>query len=243
MTATKGTDAKLLVDEFDFSADTAGFTVTVAMTEQDCTGLQATAMLYQAILPSTAIEHNGYLRTIGAAGAMEQELKDRLGTGSAYVAALLGTGTAACPAYVLDGTFGSTLNFGAPATGLMTINGAWGKGSGGHRGRRIVEGVLDAVAAGTAYDLGAAGSAGGEAYLFVQDITGTATDAVIKVQSSATEGGTYADEATFTFSAVGGYKAAMTGTINRWLRVNVTDLGGADDFTVVAIVCVDGVTQ
>lgn len=243
MTAKKGTLARLLVDEFDFSGDTAGFTVTVAMAEQENTTLQATAMVYTPILPSMMLEHNGYLSTIGAAGDMEQELKAVLGVGGVYAAVLLGTDVAACPAYVLDGTFGQTLTFAAPATGLLTLNGAWGKGNGGHRGIRIVEATLDAVAAGTAYDLGAAGSAGGEAYLFVQSITGTATGADIDVESSATEGGTYASEGTFTFSAVGSYKISLSGTVNRWLRVNVTDLGGATDFTVVCVVCVDGVTQ
>lgn len=243
MTAIKGTKAKLLVDEFDFSGDTAGFGVTIAIAEQESTGLQAEAMLYQPILPSMKIEHNGYIRAAGEAGDMEQELQARLGVDGALVAALLGTDTAACPAYVLPSTFGQTMNIQAPAQGLLTLNGAWGLGDGGHRGIRIFEGALDATGAETAYDLGAAGSAGGVCYLFVQSITGTATDATVLVESSATEGGTYAEEAEFEFSAVGGYAAAMSGTVNRWVRLNVDDLGGADAFTVVLIVCVKGVTE
>lgn len=243
MTAKKGTLAKLLVDEFDFSSETSGITATVAMSEQECTTLQATASLYAPILPSLKIEQNGYLRAAGSAGDMEQELEARLGVAGVYVAALFGTDAAACPAYVLDNTFNQTMNIQAPATGLITLNGAWGMGAGGSRGIRVFEGVLDATGAQAAVDLGAAGSAGGACYLFVQGIEGTATDAIIDVESASTEGGSYSEEAEFTFDDVGGYKALMTGTVNRWVRLNVEDLGGADELTVVLIVCVDGVTQ
>lgn len=243
MTAIKGTLARLLVDEFDFSGDTAGFTVDTTMGEAECTTLQATAAIYTALLPMMRIEHNGYLSSAGSAGDMEQELKARLGVGGVYVAALLGTDVTACPAYVLDSTFGQTLNLQSPTTGLITINGAWGAGGGGHRGIRIFTGALSATGAQTSVDLGAAGSNGGSAFLFVQSITGTATNAIIDVESSATEGGTYVEEAEFTFSDVGGYAASMSGTVNRWLRLNVEDMGGATAFTVVLIVCVKGVTE
>jgi hypothetical protein len=80
-------------------------------------------------------------------------------------------------------------------------------------------------------------------YVWVQSITGTATNASIKVQSATTEGGTYADEATVTFSAVGDASAAMTGAISQWLRVNVASMGGATSITLAVVACVDGVTQ
>lgn len=243
MSAKKGTLAQVLVDEFDFSGDTAQVTVTVAMTEQECTGLQAEAMAYEPILPSMRIEQNGYIRGAGSAGDFEDELWERFGVAGVIVAALIGTDVDACPAYVLADTFKQTMNIQHPATGLITLNGAWGIGEGGHRGIRVFYGTLDATGAEAAVDLGAAGSAGGRCFLFVQAITGTATDAIIDVESSATEGGTYAEEAEFTFSAVGAYMELMTGTVNRWVRLNVEDLGDADDFTVVLVVCVDGVTQ
>ena len=79
--------------------------------------------------------------------------------------------------------------------------------------------------------------------MFVTTITGSATNAAIKVQSAATEGGSYADEGTFTFSAIGAYAVTLSGTVDRWVRINTTDLGGATSFVVNAIVCVNGVTQ
>lgn len=243
MTAKKGTLARLLIDEFDFSGDTAGFTVTVAMSEQDSTTLQATAMTYEPILPSIKTEHNGYISGVKDAGTLENELHDRLGVAGSYVATLIGTDVAACPAYVVDGTYGNSMKFATPVAGLMTLDGAWGEARGGHRGYRIFSGELTATGAQTSVDLGAAGADGGECYLFVQAVDGTATNAAIKVQSSATEGGTYADEATFDVDGVGSQKATMTGTVNEWVRVNLTDLGGADGITFVMVVCVKGVTE
>lgn len=243
MTAIKGTLARLLVDKFDFSTDTAGLTMTAGNTEGDSTTLQATAMTAEPILPNMKIEHNGYITGVSSAGTLENELNSRLGVAGSYIATLFGTDVAACPAYVLDGTFGANMKMAAPAAGLMTLDGAWGEGRGGHRGYRVFSGVISATGSQTPIDIGAAGSNGGEAYLFVQAITGSATNAVIKIQSATTSGGTYADEATFTFSAAGGFKQLMTGTVNEFLKLNCTSLGGATDFTVVLIACVKGVTE
>ena len=242
MTATKGTNAKLLADEFDFSGDTAGFTVTVGMGEQDATVLTSTAMLYAAILPSMGIEHNGYVQGLAATGQMEGELFARI-TGAHYVTCLLGTSVTGCPAYTIDSSFVRDIKLGAPATGLLTINGSWGRGMGGSRGLRIYTGTLSATGVQTSIDFSSAGSAGGECYLHVTAKTGTMLNTVVLVESSATEGGAYVTEATFTVSALGGFKATMTGTVNRWLRVNLSDLGGATNVTIVVVACVDGVTQ
>jgi len=77
----------------------------------------------------------------------------------------------------------------------------------------------------------------------VQDIGGTATNAAIKVQSdSASNFSGVADEATFTFSAVGAYQATLSGTVGRYVRANVTSLGGADDLTFLMIVALAGVS-
>jgi hypothetical protein len=238
MTAVKGTLSQLLVDEFDFSGDTAAITVTINMAEEDSTTLGATASVYEPILPSMKIEHNGY---IGGDNDIEQELYDLLG-GSSYVAALFGTDAVGCPAYV-HSTFGAQMQLQFPAKGLITLNGAWAMGSGGYRGYRIYSGTISGTGLSAAIDLGSAGSAGGDGFLFIQTITGSASSATIKIQSASTEGGSYADEGTFTFSAVGVQVLAMTGTVNRWLKLSTTSMGGATSFAVTAIGCVDGVTQ
>jgi hypothetical protein len=159
------------------------------------------------------------------------------------VAGIFGTNNTAPPAYVLDATWGQNLTINSPVAELITVTGEWPANDGMRRGRAVYDGDLDATGTTTPRDFGAAGSAGGVALLFVQDIAGTATDADIDIESSATVDGTYASEGTATFSAEGVVAVAMTGTVNRWIRLNVTDLGGADGFTVVAIVCINGVTQ
>lgn len=243
MTANKGANALLLVDEFDFSSDTATFTVTCAMSEGESTTLGATAVTSEPILPSMKIEHNGYISGVGDPGTLENELYSRLGVAGSYVAALLGVDVTACPAYVLDGTFDANIKIQAQTKNLMTLDGAWGMGRGGDRGIRIFIGTISATGAQTPADLGSAGSNGGTAYLFVQAKTGSPSGATIKVQSATSSGGTYADEGTFTFSGLGAYKLALSGTVDRWLRLNCTSLGGATNFTVMAIVCLNGVTQ
>jgi hypothetical protein len=243
MTALKGTQAMLLIDEFNFSGNTSGFGVDVAMSEEECTDLESLASEYEPILPMMTIGQNGYIAELNDDGALEKELNRRLGVAGSHIAALLGIASMGCPGYVLEGTYGSSMTISAPATGLMTLEGAWGKGRGGHRGIRIWTGELSSIGTQAAIDLGSAGSDGGQAFLFVQAITGTATNADVLVESSATEGGAYLTEATFTFSAVGSAKQDMSGTVNQWLRANLSDLGGATAVTFVLIVCVNGVTQ
>lgn len=240
--ATRGTNAKLLIDEFNFSCDTNSLTVTGSVAALDSTGLCATGTTFVAGLTTGGLTHAGYYSGKGA-GYIEQELNARLGTATpVYVAAIIGTATAGCPAYVCASTWGKQLTINLPLAELITLNGEWDAPGGLVRGLRLVDATLSATGAGTAYDTGAAGSAGGRAFLFVSAIVGTATSATIDVESSATQGGTYASEGTFTLSAVGVQTLTMSGTVNRWLRINTTSLGGATSITAIAIAGVSGVT-
>ena len=243
MAPTRGTNAKLLIDEFDFSCDTNSLTVTLSTDTAEHSSLCSTGKEFAPLLPDGTIEHAGYYSGKGA-GYIEAELQSRLGTATAvYVAALFGTATTGCPAYVLPSTWGSQLTINAPVTDLINLTGAWPSGTSKIvRGLRIYTGTLSATGGTASIDTGAAGSAGGLGYLFVQTITGTATNATIDIESSATTGGVYASEGTFTFSAVGVQTLTMSSTVNRWLRLNTTSMGGATSFVVVAIGCVSGVT-
>lgn len=241
--ATKGAQSSILVDEFDFSGVTNGWDLEIAIAEGDATVINSTGMEYEPLLPRMTLRQNGYVTTVGAAGTWEQELQARLGTGTAIVAAELDRDVTGSPVYVLPNAAGSNMTFSAPAANVMTLNGVWGFTDAGNRGLRVARATVTATGNQTAVDFGAAGSAGGVGYLFVQSITGSATNASFKLQSSATSGGTYADECTFTVSAVGAYRATFNGTANRWQRLNVASLGGATGFTVVAVSCINGVTQ
>ena len=66
--------------------------------------------------------------------------------------------------------------------------------------------------------------------MHVSAIGGTATSATIDVESSI-DNLSFASEGTFTFSAVGGFTLALSGTVNRYLRINLTSMGGATSIT------------
>ena len=101
---------------------------------------------------------------------------------------------------MLGDTFGANMQIQVPVTGLMTLNGAWGMGSGGYQGIRVYEGTLSATGNGS--------TALRHRFCWFRRRTGVffrarhhrhSNQREVKVQSSATEGGTYADEATPDF--------------------------------------------
>jgi hypothetical protein len=111
------------------------------------------------------------------------------------------------------------------------------------RGLRCFTGVISATGAQAQIDLGAAGANGGYVWLFVQEKTGTITNAVITLETATVVGFTSpTTKATFTFSALGAYEQAMSGAVGRYARINCTNKGGATNFTVVAVVAPAGVT-
>lgn len=245
--ATKGTSQAVLVDEFIFNAATSSVSLAISVAEHDQTNIASSAMEYTPGLPEWRLTQNGYF-VGGNADGFADELHDRLGATGAQVAHLPDRTSTNTPAYVIPDAFNAALPIDAPVDGLITMSGEWAASAGGHRGKLITYNTtITSVAPGTSIDLGSAGSAGGHAYLFVHaidgSVNGTSTDTVINVGSSATEGGTYDVESTFTFSATGGYARTMTGTVNRWLRINTTDLGGATSVAVTAIVVVTNVTE
>jgi hypothetical protein len=239
MAPVRGTSAHLLIDEFDFSGETNSITISAEVSTLDPTNLASTGSEKIPNLPDGRIEHSGFHNGVGA-GSIFQELYDRLGSATtAFVAVLLGD--AGQPAVVLPATWANQLTMEAPVNDLITLAGAWPSNGAMQNGVLVYRGAVSATGAQTAVDFGAAGADGGFAYLFVQDITGTAASAAVKVQSATTQGGSYADEGTFTFSGVGVQTVAMTGTVNRWLRANVTSLGGATGFEIVCIAGLSGI--
>lgn len=71
---------------------------------------------------------------------------------------------------------------------------------------------------GTAFDNGAAGSNGAQAYLQIVSFTGTSVD--VKVEHSTTSGGTYASLIDFgSQTGIGGTRATCTGTVDEFLKV------------------------
>jgi hypothetical protein len=241
--ALKGTKSRLYFDQWDFSGETNMFVVNLETSEEEATVLTSGAQEFEPILPMMSIEQNGYISTVGVAGTFERELWNRLATNTAIVACALDIDAAGCPVYVQDTTGQQGIQLATPANGLMTIKGVWAKARGGKRGFELYDGTASATGTQTPIDFAVAGTNGGACYLFVQTIGGTATNASVKVQSATTSGGTYTDVATFTFSAVGAIKQTFVGAVNRWLRLNVISMGGATSFRMMAVACVQGVTQ
>lgn len=246
MTAVRSRYTRLLVNQFDFSGISNALEVAYEVERIDATAFQDTGSTSLALSTAATITQNGYFQN-AAAGEFEQEVWESMANSETlYVAALFGTDTPACAAHVARATNTGKLNIKAEIAGLITVGGEWFQGVGALYGRRVWSGTFSATGAQTTpgyIDLGAAGAAGGYVWLFVQSITGTATNATINVQSDDNTGfSSPATEATFTFGAVGGYEQAMSGAVDRYLRLNVTSMGGATNFTVVAIAAVSGVT-
>ena len=241
----KACQSKILIDQWDFSGATNGFTVNMEAKSLDYAVLQNCAQLRLPGLPMANIEHNGYF-TGPNAGDMEYEMNARLASVSTIrLACILGTSAAIPVAFVMNSTFNQQLKYKAHVEGLLEIAGNWPAGN-----EKLVRGyqvaaaqTVSATGAITGIDFGAAGSAGGKAFLQVQTITGSATNATITVQSDTDPAfGTAALEGTFTFSAVGMYEVDLSGVVNRYVRLNCTSKGGATSFLILGIVAISGVT-
>ena len=243
---TKGNAQAILVDEFIFNSETSSIALSIDNSELDYTNVASTAMEYQAGLGDWRITQNGYFVN-GDADSMADELHDRLGATGAQLGYIPDRTTNGNFAYVIPDAFNASLPIEAAATELITISGEWATVAGGKRGKVVAYNAsISGTGVGTPIDFGSAGSAGGTAYLFLHtidgDMSGTSTNTDIDVESCATEGGSYDSEGTFTTSATGGLSLALTGTVNRWIQFNVTDMGGASALTATLIVCITSVT-
>lgn len=238
-----GRYTQILVDQFNLSGVSNSVQLQMPIGSLDATNFESTAQEWIATMGNGQLVHAGYLH--GKTTGLEQALYNRMGT-PAYVAALFGTNVVKCPAYVLQQSYAGQLTVDAPAAGVLAMDGAWRGGSGGgiKRGYRVFSGTISAIGAQAGVDFGAAGVAGGFAWLHVTAIAGTAVNATITVESASDAGFTtaLATEGTFTFSAIGAQQIALSGTVNRYIRLNCTDKGGATSFAVVGIVALDGVS-
>ena len=240
--ATVAVHTKFLLDQYDLSTASNALKVTGMVPALDSTTFQATGTTFVPGVSGGLISQRGLYNGKGV-GKLEQELKARLGTSTpVLVAASFGTNAMGNPTYVLADSWGSQLNIEAPATGLLSIDSEWPASGGLSRGLRIQDGTLTVTGTSASVDFGAAGTNGGKAFLFVTALSGSPAALTVDVESSATEAGTYASEGTFTLSAIGATEIALSGTVNRWLRINLTNLDGATSITMMTIVCISGVT-
>lgn len=228
---------------FRFSSKTNSMNINVTNDKLESTCFQDTAKTYVTGDTTASIDIAGYFND-AAAGDLEREFAEMVeNSESLYAAALLGTATAACPAYVGEASELDGFAVKAQTGNLITVDGKFSVNDQLLRGLRVYQGTVSATGTTTYIDLGAAGSAGGYAWLWVTDKTGTITNATIILQSDDNTGfSSAATEGTFTFSALGGYRMTLSGAVDQYLRLSVTSKGGATDFYVVCVAAIDGVT-
>lgn len=238
----KAYKGRLLVDEFDFSMDTFAAALAVTAEALESSNWQSSAMQYQPDAASGNLTCTGYY-TGNDAGDIYAEIYSRLGTETAaWVAWLLNTAAVGNPAYVLATAWGSSVTVSTPVNELLKFDGQFeGILSGG---LVLLDGQVTATGNGTVVTLPAAGSTGGTAYLFVRDITGTASDAIVTIECDTVVGMTTpTDKGSITFSDVGVYTLAVSGTVETYVRIVIDDLGGATNFTAALVLAVNDVTM
>lgn len=238
----KAYNTRLLVDQFDMSADTAGLNLSLAAEAIEAPALQASAAQYIGGNAKGTIEQNGYWNG-GAAGLIDNEIYSRLGTETpCIVSVCFDTTAVGNPAYTQQTTWASQMNIDAPVDGLLAMANKFEDLT--SRGLCVAHGTISATGGQTIIDFGTAGTNGAWAALHVRAITGTATNATFTVQHSTTLGfGSPSTLISFTaLSAVGAQVATAAGSVNRYIRLNCTSLGGATSLAVTAIVGVTGVT-
>lgn len=239
-----GNNTGVLIDEFDFSVGSfSGADIERSVPEKDRTAFGDTGVVSEPGMPSGKISLRGYY-TGNDAGDVYRELVDRVGVAGAgaIMAILLDTTDPNCIAYCSDNAWQQTLKLSLPTNEIVTFEASTPGTEAIECGLRILNTTVNATGNQAAVDFGAAGSSGGGVFIFLQAVGGTVNNASVKVQSATTQAGTYTDEATVDVDAIGGYYAAMTGVVNRWLRVNIASMGGATSLKLVVIACVKGVT-
>lgn len=246
MAASKAIYTRIVIDGYKLSSQTNKATIKLDASKTDVTCFEDTAQSFVIQDPKPSIDIGGYI----VHTADDNDTYDAIAQGALEVpvtVTVVKSSTSTITggvSYTIPGANAISLSNDMSVDNVMVMQASWGGAVAMKRGKCLWGGAaIAATGAKAAIDLGAQGTTGGFAYVHVHGITGTASSAAIKIQSSATEGGTYADEGTATFSAIGVQTVTLSGTVDRWVRINVTDLGGADDVTVTAVVYVAGVTQ
>ena len=237
----KACNTRVLIDEFDFSGDTQGVTLSLTAAALEANTLQTCARKYIAGMTGGSIEQKGYW--LGhEAGDIESEIYDRLGAATpVIVSVLFDTRALGNPAYMMVAAAESKLTTDAPIDGLLTLA-ATGDGV-TQRGLAVAHQTFAGTTAAAGVDFGTPGVDGGWAALHVRAIVGAASNATFVVESDDNSGFTSpATEGTFTVSDVGATVIDLTGAIDRYIRLRCTNLGGATSLAVTAIVGVTGVT-
>jgi hypothetical protein len=243
--AVKGYKTKLFIDDIPLALQISQFSVGATVNPLPYNVLQNPSTLKVAGLSNYMINLSGYMMT-DSASDIRAKIQDNLQSSDCVIAWMLNTGINVPIGSAFSNSFASEFSIEIPLDNLITVQGKFERITNSLHGFYIAnEELSDSTGALSYYaDFGSSGSNGGNVLLIVSDITGSATDATIVIESDDNSSfSSAATEATLQFSAVGTYTASMSGTVDRYVRARVTDLGSATDFTLTILVGVNGITQ
>lgn len=217
MSVIRGVDSKIFINDVPL------YGKTTSMSLQSTVGVISYNVLKNdgtLKLPSTGMytfNLNGVWSNFDAS-SLEKISQDNLQTETAKLVWLIESvpPVGGC----LAGSFPTNYQVDTPLDNLVAIQGTWVNTDSLCSGIVLLNEVtVSATGAITGVDFGALTTTGGKAFLIVSTITGTATNAQIKLQSDDNSGhSSTTDEGTFTFSAVGVYELDLTGTVDRYIR-------------------------
>ncbi len=231
-------DARLWIGAYSLSGDANSLALDFSAEQQDDTVLEDSARSRTPGLKAIALQCEG-LWNSGAAGGgfLEELLHDNL--------ALTDVPVTVCPIagaaegdraftflaeladYQRQAQVGELFRFSA---------GAEGRGIPLLRGQLLNNATKTASGNGTGWQLGALSSSQRlYAALHVLTVSGTSPSLTVKVQSSATQGGTYTDRVTFSAKTAAGYDwGSVAGAVtDTWWRANFTISGTTPSFAFV----------
>lgn len=249
----KGKWARIWIDTLEATARTASLELATEVAMVDATALEEPNRTMISIGYESRLGVDGYLENIADnAGGLDRSFSRRFGvdnlSGVDVCAAAMfaedATNEQGMPCYILPITYIDDLKTSTPLDNVMTINGEFFSGRGGlRRGLLVHNAAVATTGIKATIQFPSAAAGGGQAFLFVPSVTGITGTAIITVASSATNNGTFVNHATFNFTNISSQMATMAGPVNQWIRVSVSDMGGASAIRFALMVCLNGVTQ
>ena len=242
----RGTECRIFISQYDFSAVTSGFSVETTVGEIESATLTSTVADYAPAMNGGAINIEGYFYNPAPTGE-EGVLYATLGDPNKIVAAIFDYQNLPASAYVIEGAYNNAMSWSAPSDGLIQMSGAFRGADGLKRGKLMqYKTARTATGAGAAVRLvGTLTSHVGRMIVFVHSTAGTQTSPLtLKIQSSANGTSGWADEASFSFAspAPGAQGADLATPVGEYFNVNITSMGGLTSATISFILTVNGLT-
>lgn len=238
-----GYNAKLFINHIPIYSNTSSFTEQSNVGVINYNVLKNSANLKIPSFADKTLNVNGYWTNYDIR-TMEYLTQENLSTQITEVTTMIESVPPVGTCFV--NSFPSNFSVNTPFDNLINIQATWVKASdiicGWFSANEVVKSSTGVI--NTYLDFLSSHTNGGKAVIIVSAITGTATDATILIQSDDnTSFSSPTTEATLEFDAVGVYVVNLDSTLDRYIRANLTSLGGSTNVTVTVLISVNGVTQ